>query len=88
MILARLTQMSCGVALMARSRWYWVALLVDRALQQPPRVPVQDDFAADATRRALDLTNGLFPWDLKPETPDVFRISVALLARCVTTTEA
>jgi hypothetical protein len=44
--------------------------------------------ALEATRRVLDLTAGMFPSTFKREVPDLLRVSVGLLARCVTTAEA
>jgi hypothetical protein len=41
-----------------------------------------------ATRRALDLTTGMFPATFEMEVPDLMRVSVGLLARCITTAEA
>lgn len=43
---------------------------------------------AAATRRALEIAGGMFPATFRPDMADVWRISVGLLARCVTTTEA
>lgn len=45
-------------------------------------------FAFEATRRGLAVANSLFPATFKPDMPHVLRISIGLLARCVTTTEA
>lgn len=47
----------------------------------------QDSFAKKATRRGLDVADGLFPTTLKPDTPDLLRVSIALFARCMTTAE-
>lgn len=42
----------------------------------------------EATRRALAIAGEMFPARFKPETPDLFQVAVAILARCVTTAEA
>jgi Family of unknown function (DUF5677) len=47
----------------------------------------QPSRAEEATRRVLDLTAGMFPTPRRGM-PDLVRVSVGLLARCVTTAEA
>ena len=46
------------------------------------------EFLEEATRRGLAVAHDMFPAQLKPETPDLFQVSVGLLARCVTTAES
>jgi hypothetical protein len=44
--------------------------------------------AAEACRRAIAITDEMFPAHFKPTTPDLVRISIGLLARCMTSAEA
>lgn len=43
--------------------------------------------ALEAVRRALALTDGMFPVELGPGTPHLVRVTVGLVARCVTSTQ-
>lgn len=54
------------------------------SLEPPPL----DEWPDVATRKVLELAGSLFPTALKPTVPDPVRVPIALLARCVTTTES
>lgn len=49
---------------------------------------IDDKLAVEGTRQALVIADAVFPATFRADIPDVVRISIALLARCVTTTEA
>jgi hypothetical protein len=49
---------------------------------------IDHNLAVEGTRRAVAIADEVFPATFKPDIPDAVRISIALLARCLTTTKA
>lgn len=62
---------------------------LDRCSHSPRTTKqIDDNLAVEGTRRALAIADEVFPATFKVDIPDAVRITIALLARCVTTTQA